>query len=464
MAALVVACGAQLMVVLDGLVVNVALPEVGVDLHTPPSELQWVVTAYLVAFGGLMLLFSAAADSIGHRRVFLSGVAVFTLSSIVGGVALDPAVLISARLMQGVGAAALAPTSLSLITSAYSGSHLSRALSIRSATSSSAGALGLVLGGVITGALGWRWVLLINAPVGLLLWIIGVVTLAPVQGRATRALDVPGAATVTVGIGALTYGVSRAESHGWASPYVLVPLAVAAACLGLFVRAEKRSSKPLVPLSILCRRGIVVANVVIAVVGAIMTATMYFLSLYLQQSLGASPLRTGLALVPMSIVLTLGAFASRSLLGALGIRRLMIAGGILMAVGLLWLTAVSMYGGSVLTVVGPTLVWAAGASVVIMPCVALATAGVDAEYRGLASGLVNTARGTGGAVGLAALTYVAAVVTADSGGGDSVERLVRGYSGALMVSAGLGLVVAVLALAARGGVKDLAATRSAERD
>ncbi|MGO4205469.1 DHA2 family efflux MFS transporter permease subunit [Rhodococcus sp. TAF43] len=446
---LVLACGAQLMVILDGLVVNVALPQIRIDLGMSPSALQWVVNGYLVTFGGLLLLAARAADFIGHRRVFLAGIAVFTLASLAGGLAHDPTVLIAARLAQGVGAAALAPISLSLLTATHTGDRRARALAIWSATSSSAGALGLVLGGVITGALGWRWVLLINVPIGVLLWFLATATLAPAQVRARWALDEPGAVTVTLGVGVLTYGISQAGVHGWASAYVVVPLGAAVALLGLFVLVERRSSNPLVPLSILRRRNIVVANTVIAGLGAIMTATMYFLSLYLQQVLGQSPLRTGLALVPMSIVLTLGALASRSLLAAFGVRRLIAGRGLLMAAGLVWLATITAHSGYVLHILGPTLVWAAGASIVIMPCVALATTGIDAEHAGLASGLVNTARGTGGAVGLAILATTAATVTAHSNAADSLERLVQGYSAAIVAAAIIATLVSVLAVAAR---------------
>lgn len=455
-AVLVLACGAQLMVVLDGLVVNVALPQVRLDLGMSPSSLQWVVNGYLVTFGGLLLLAARAADLIGHRRIFLAGVTVFSLASLAGGLAQDPAMLIGARLVQGIGAAALAPSSLSLLTATYTHEHRARALSIWSATSSSAGALGLVLGGVITSALGWRWVLLINVPIGVALFVLASATLTPEHVRERRPLDLPGAVSVALGVGALTYGISQTAEQGWASGRVILPLIAAAALLGLFAFVEQRSSQPLVPLSILRRRNIVVANTIIAGLGAIMTATMYFLSLYLQQVLGDSPLRTGLALVPMSIVLTLGALASKSLLPKLGIRRLISVGGTLMAAGLAWLATISAHSNYLLHILGPTLVWATGASIVIMPCVALATTGIDAEDAGLASGLVNTARAVSGAVGLAVLGTIADTVTAHSSAPDHLDRIVHGYSVAIIAAAIIAALVALLALPA--GATDAAAT------
>lgn len=447
-AVLTLACGAQLMVVLDGLIVNVALPQMDAALDLSPSAMQWVVNGYLVTFAGLLLVASRASDLFGHRRIFLVGIAVFCLASLVGGLAQDPTTLIAARVAQGAGAAALAPGSLSLLTASHTGENRARALSIWSATSGAAGALGLVLGGVITSTMGWRWVLLINVPVGVLLWILASATLATARPRDRRPLDVPGAAAATAGIAALTYGISGTQDHGWVSGRVVVALLAAVAFLGLFVLAERRSPAPLVPLSLLRRRNIVVANTIIAALGAIMTATMFFLSLHLQQVLGVSPLRTGLALVPMSIVLTLGALASKALLPRSGIRRLMVTGAILMALGLAWSAFVTAHSSAVPYLLGPTLVWAAGASIVTMPCVALATAGIDAEHAGLASGLVNTARGVGGAFGLAILATLAATTTARSNTSGALDRIAIGYGAAMAAAGIIAAAVAIFALSA----------------
>ena len=459
-AVLALACGAQLMVVLDGLIVNVALPQMRIDLDMSLSTLQWIVNGYLITFGGLLLLAARAADLIGHRRIFLTGVAVFSLASLAGGLAHDPALLIGARLVQGMGAAALAPSSLSLLTATHAGEQRAKALSIWSATSSSAGALGLVLGGVITSALGWRWVLLVNVPIGVALFVLASATLTAERPSERRSLDVPGAVTVTLGIGALTYGISQGTHQGWGSVRVVVPLVAALVLLTLFLVAEKRSPQPLVPLSFLRRRNIVIANTIIAGLGAITTATMYFLSLYLQQVLGDSPLRTGLKLVPMSIVLALGAIASKSLLPKLGIRFLIAAGGILMTAGLFWLATIGTHSNYLPHILGPTLVWAAGASIVIMPCVSLATTGVEPEHAGLASGLVNTARGVSGAIGLALLVTLATTSTAHSTATHHLDRVVHGYSVAMIAAAIIAILVALLALPTRtaANAADLSAT------
>lgn len=442
---LVLACGAQLMVVLDGLIVSVALPDMRTGLHLTPTGQQWIVTSYLVAVGGLLLLAARIADILGHRRVFLAGLAVFTLASLTGGLAQNGTVLIAARFVQGVGAAALAPSSLSLLTLTHTGAQRAKALSIWSATSGSAGALGLVLGGVITGGLGWRWVLLVNVPIGIALWALAVATLAPNVAHERRRVDLLGAVTVTVAVGALTYAISRAES-GWDSPAVALGLIAAVAFAVLFIATERRTAQPLIPLSIFRRPNLMAANAIIAAVGAVMTATVYFLSLYEQRVLDLGPLRTGLALVPMSIVLTAGAIASRTLLQKYGAHRLITAGSLTMAIGLAWLATIPDHGQYLTHLLGPTLTWALGASIVVMPCVALATSDIDPAHAGLASGLVNTARQVGGAVGLAVLASIANTA-AHSDTGDPAGKIAHGYRVAFLASAVIAVLIALSSLA-----------------
>ncbi len=437
------------MVVLDGLIVNVALPQMRSGLGLSASGQQWVVDGYLITCGGLLLFAARAADLLGHRRVFLSGVAVFTLASLAGGLATDGSLLLAARVVQGVGAAALAPSSLSLLTVTFTGEQRARALSVWSAASGSAAALGLVVGGAVTDTLGWRWVLLINVPVGVGLWIIASMSLVPSHVVDRTSFDLPGAVTVTLGIGSLVYGISQADSAGWVSPQVVIALLAAAALLALFRVAERRSENPLVPLAILRRRNVIVANTTMACLGAIMTATLFYISLYQQRVLGDSPLRTGIALVPMSVVITVGAMASKSLLPRFGSRRLVSGGALLMSAGLLWLAKMPVHADYPVHVLGPTLLWAAGASIVTMPCVAIATGAVEPGLAGLASGLVNTARQTGGAIGLAGLTAVAGAASAHADEAGTTHRVVHGYSAALITAAGLALVVALLSLGTR---------------
>ncbi|MEV5499294.1 MFS transporter [Nonomuraea fuscirosea] len=447
-AVLVLACGAQLMVVLDGLIVSVALPDMRTGLDLTPTGQQWVVAGYLVTVGGLLLLAARVADLIGHRRIFIAGLAVFTLASLAGGLAQTGEVLIAARLVQGAGAAALAPSSLSLLTLTHTGEQRARALSLWSATSGSAGALGLVLGGVITSGLGWRWVLLVNVPIGIALWVVAAMTLAPDVARKRRRIDLLGAVSVTVAVGALTYAISRADS-GWGSKSVVVALIAAAAFTVLFIVNEQRAAQPLIPLSIFRHRNLVVGNLTIAAIGAVMTATVYFLSLYQQRILDLSPLRTGLALVPMSIVLTVGALASKRLLQKYGAHRLIITGSLNMAIGLAWLAAIPSHSLYLTHVLGATLIWGLGASIVVMPCVALATSDVDPDQAGLASGLVNTARQVGGAIGLAVLASIANTAATHSGTGDPASKIVHGYSIAFITSAAIAVLISLSTLAAR---------------
>lgn len=446
---LVLACGAQLMVVLDGLIVTVALPQMRSGLHLSPAGQEWIVNGYLITLGGLLLLAARAADLIGHRRIFLVGLAVFTLASLAGGVARDGTTLIVARFVQGAGAAALAPSSLSLLTTTHTDAHRVRALSIWSATSGSAGALGLVLGGAITSGLGWRWVLLVNVPIGLALWITAARCLTPARPDERQRVDILGAITITAGVACLTYAITQAEQSGWASAQVTATLVAAVGLVMLFVGIEHRSDAPLVPLAILRHRNLVTADIVIAAIGAVMTATVYFLSLYLQNVLGYSPVRTGLALVPMSAILTAGAIGSKRLLPLFGVRRLITIGGLIMAAGLAWLATITGHSSYLQHILDPTLVWAAGASIVVMPCIALATSDVDPTQAGLASGLVNTARQVGGAIGLAALATLASTATTHSDASLTADRAAHGYSTAFLVAAAIAVLLAVGALAAR---------------
>jgi EmrB/QacA subfamily drug resistance transporter len=437
---LTVACGAQVMVVLDSLIVNVALPRMKAGLGLSSAGQQWLIDCYLITFGGLLLVAARMADQLGHRRVFLTGLAVFTLASLIGGLADHGWTLLMARALQGVGAAAIAPGSLSLITLTHPDvRQRTHALSVWSATSGSAGALGLVLGGVLTDTLGWRWVLFINVPIGAALFAAAACLLRPTPTAGRTAFDLRGAITMTLGTGSLVYGISQATAHGWAARPVVIALAAAAALLGLFVIVERRSRVPLIPLAMFRRRNVITANAIMALVGAVMTATLFFLSVYQQQVLGYSPLRTGLALLPMSAVVTLGAIATKMLLPRFGARTVLIGGAVTTCAGLLWMATLPVHADYASHVLGSTVLWAAGIGVMTMPVASIATTGIEPTNAGLASGLVNMSRQVGGAVGLAALTTVAA--TTSHGGG---AHVVPGYDVALIVAAGIALITVPL--------------------
>ncbi|GAA1481954.1 MFS transporter [Gordonia sinesedis] len=404
-AVVAVACGAQFLVVIDSLVVTVALPDMQANLGLSAPGQQWVVTGYLVACGGLLLLAARLGDVVGHRRMFLIGLSVFTLASLVGGLAPNGPVLIAARVAQGAGAAALAPSSLSLITLSHADvdhRRRTRALAAWSAVSAAAGACGLVLGGLITDLLGWRWVLLLNLPVCGAVGAAAIVTLAVVRGTDDAGdADVAGAALVTGAAAALVFGLARAGESGWGHVDVLAPLAAAAVLVGALVIVECIVRQPLIPLSIFRRRGVMPANVLMTLLAAVMTATMVFLSIYMQGALGYSPLTTGLALMPMSVVIAAGAFTARALVPRVGARWLLVVGCATSTLGLLWLATLSAQSVYLTDVLGPSVLWAAGIGVMPLPLVALATSDVVPDLAGLASGLVNTARQVGGAIGLA---------------------------------------------------------------
>ena len=442
-----IACAATFMIVLDTAIVNVALPAMRADLRLSTSAQQWVVDAYLLTFGGLLLLSAKAADLFGRRRVFIAGLVVFTLSSLVAGLASNGAMLLAARAVQGVGASALAPSGLSLITASHHEEHQrARALSIWGACASASTAAGVVLGGVLTEELNWRWIFFVNVPIGVVLLIASIRALMPgrPQHQASR-LDLPGGLTSTVGVAALVYGISRATEIGWSAGTVLASLAAGVALLIGFVAIEATSREPMIRLSLFALPRLRAANLAMFGLGTCLTAPLFFVSLYLQQLIGYSALRAGLALLPMSAVLAVGAVVARRLLHA-GIHRLPTYGGILTAGALLWLTLLPAHSSYAAHVLGPTLVLAAGVSIMILPLTIAATAGIPHHEAGVASGLMNVCRQLGGAVGLAVLVTVSSSVAQHSHGGNAVDATLHGYHVAFLIAAGVALLCAVAAL------------------
>ncbi|HEY2263784.1 MAG TPA: MFS transporter, partial [Streptosporangiaceae bacterium] len=359
----------------------------------------------------------------------------------------DPWLLIAARVLQGVGAAALASSSLSLITASHpEGPARTRALSLWAAVGSSAGAVGVVLGGLLTTELSWRYVLFINVPIGVALLIAAAASLVPSPaGRSWDRLDLPGALTVTAGVSSLVFGVSQATSNGWGSLPVIAALGAAVILLAAFGLIEARSAAPLVPLGIFGRRSLAVGNLVMAGLGVVMTSGFFFLSLYLQQILGYSALRTGAAIVPMTVLLAAGPLVAKKLLPRFGPRLLTLAGGILTTAGMAWMSRLPDHSEYLARVLGPTLVTAAGIGLMLLPLAASATAGIETRYAGLASGLFNTARQLGGAIGLAALVTVAATTARHSRLASPAAATVHGYHIALLVCAAVALASVLVA-------------------
>ncbi|CAJ59248.1 Putative transmembrane transport protein [Frankia alni ACN14a] len=415
-AILTLACVAQFMVILDVSIVNVALPAMRHGLGLSAAGQQWIVTAYTLGFAGLLLLGGRVADLVGVRRAFLAGLAGFTLASLAGGLATSGAVLIAARAGQGVCAAFLAPATLTLITTTFTEpTARTRAVGAWSTVTTTGGAAGAVLGGVLTQYLGWRWVLFVNVPAGAAVLAVAGGRIPAADGRAAdalRRLDLPGAAAVFAALTALVYGVVNTETHGLADPRVAVPLAAAVLLLAGFVAIEFTAAQPLVPLAMLRRRTLAGGNLIMIFIGGALFPMWFLLSLYLQQVLHLHAVRTGWCLLPGALSIIVGARISVRLLGTLGPRRLLVIGMALSTAGFAWLSRVGVDGDYHTDVLAPFLLTALGLGLAITPTTVTATQGIDRAHSGLAAGLVNTSRQVGGALGLAALATLAAHTTA----------------------------------------------------
>ena len=441
---LAIACVAQFMVVLDVSIVNVALPSIGRELHYSPTGLQWVVNAYVLTFAGFLLLGGRAADLFGRRRVYLFGLLLFTLASLVGGVAQNSAWLTTARALQGVGGAFLSPATLTIIVTTFSGARLARALGAWSAVAGAGGAVGSVLGGVLTAELSWRWVLFVNIPIGLAATVAAVASLTELrraQPDTGRSLDVGGAVTVTAGMGVLIYAVVGTGSHGWGTRYTLSLLAVAALLLAAFAVIElKAVRRPLVPFRLFRSRSVSGANAVMLLVGAAFFSMWYFLSLYMQNVLGYSALHAGLAFLPMALTIIVGAQVSSRLLPRTGVRPLLLVGTAIATGGFVWLSTIHAHSSYATHVLGPGGSIALALGLLFTPLASAATAGVHQSEAGLASGVLNTSRQMGGSLGLAALATVAidrthSVLAGAHGQGTTASALTSGYSRAFTVAA-----------------------------
>ncbi|WP_326807730.1 DHA2 family efflux MFS transporter permease subunit [Streptomyces sp. NBC_01775] len=430
----------QFLVVLDVSVVNVALPSMRDGLSLSGSALQWVVNAYALTFAGFLLLGGRAADLFGRKPVYLAGLGLFTAASLAGGLAQDAEMLIVARAVQGIGAAVLAPVTLSLLTSTFpEGPARTRAIATWAAVGTAGGAAGGLVGGLLTDLLSWRWVLLINVPVGVLVVAVVVLGLRERHEKTgRRGLDLPGAALVTSGVAALAYGIGRTESHSWGSAQVLVPLVGGLLALAAFVAVEARTAEPLVPLRLFRLRAVAAGNVVtfVAMTGAF--AMWYFLSLYMQNVLGYSAVRAGVSFLPHTAGVIVGSKAAPRLMARFGIRAMVAVGGVVATAGFGWQGLVLNADGTFLgTILGPGILMAGGIGLLMTPLTDAATTGAAAREAGVVAGLVNTSRQIGGALGLAVLGAVAVGATAAQGAEPTEEQLADGYAAAYLVAAAL---------------------------
>ncbi|MFF6801805.1 DHA2 family efflux MFS transporter permease subunit [Streptomyces sp. NPDC012616] len=438
------ACAGQFLVVLDLSVVNVALPSMRADLGMTSSGLQWVVNAYSMAFAGFMLLGGRAGDLYGRKRMFLTGLALFTLASLAGGLAQSGWQLLLARAVQGLGAAVLAPATLTIVTAAVpEGAARARAIATWTAVGAGGGAAGGLVGGGLVDLLSWRWVLLINVPVGVLVLAGSLRWLAESRAGDGRRLDLPGALLVTAGLATLAYGISRTESEGWAASAALVPLAAGLALVALFLVVEARTAAPLMPLGLFRLRTVSAANAAMFVNGSAMFSMWFFLTLYLQHALGYTPLEAGLALVPSSLAVVVGSKLAPRLMRVAGARTVAVLGTLLAAAGFGWQSTMRMDDGYVTGIMLPGVLMMLGGGLGSTPLASLATSGAGPGEAGLVSGLVNTSRTMGGSLGLAVLSALAASRTAGRG---TPQALTEGYALAFRTGTGVLLAGAALTL------------------
>ncbi|HEY3725736.1 MAG TPA: MFS transporter [Solirubrobacteraceae bacterium] len=452
-ATLVLSCLAQFMVILDVSVVNVALPAIRGGLHFSEANLQWVVNAYTVTFAGFLLLGGRAADLLGRRRVFVSGLALFALASLAGGLADSQGVLIAARAIQGLGGAVIAPASLSILTTTFAeGAARNRAVGIWGAMGGAGGAAGVLLGGVLTDLLGWRWILFINVPIGLVAAVMAQRLLLESRNpERAHSFDLSGALTATIGLSLVVLGIVRTDQTGWGSAQTLIVIAAGIALLLVFLVIEGRFARaPLMPLRIYKSRTLSAANVVMLLLGASSFGMWFFVSLYLQQVLGYSPIRAGLAFLPMTLCIVVGSTLASRWVTRIGAKPLLVAGMVSLVLGLLWFSRVSAHGNYVNDVLGASLLVAIGIGLSLVPSTISAVAGVAPAEAGLASGLVNTARLVGGALGLAILAAIATSRTnhdlSHGVAGGIHEALTSGFALAFVIAAGFALIGGVVAL------------------
>lgn len=428
---LALACACQFVVILDVSIVNVALPSIQRDLGFTPTGLAWVVNGYLLAFAGFMLPGGRAADLFGHRRMLVAGLALFAAASLAAGLAGTPEILVTARVAQGLGAALLAPATLVVLNTSFTGAHArARAFGAWSAAGGAGGTVGAVAGGAITTGLSWRWVFLINVPIGAVLIAVAMTSLTRTPTGRREALDLPGAVTGTAGLTSLVYGIMQSAEYGWTSRWVAGPVAAGVLLLAVFTVVEARlAARPMVPLRLFGLRGVAAGNGMLLLSGGIAIAMWYFTSLLMQDVLGYSALDAGLGQTPAAVAFVLVARLAAALLPRIGARTLMLVGCAGLVAGFAWLARAGAGSGYVTGLLGPMLLVAAGIGLTFPTLMAAATAGVPTGDAGAAGGLAGTANQVGGSIGLAVLATAA-------GAGD--HRLV------FLIAAGTGVAVAAL--------------------
>jgi len=456
---LVLVCIAQFMVILDATIVNVALPSIQADLEMSNTDLQWIVNAYALVFGGFLLLGGRAGDLIGRKRVFLTGVVIFTVSSLICGLAPSSEFLIVARGLQGLGAALVSPAALSIVTTTFAeGAERTKAMGVWAAIAVGGGAVGLVVGGILVEAFSWPWIFFVNIPVGIVAFALSLRHVPESRDEHEhKSFDVAGAVSVTSGLIVLVYTIVKAQEKGWGSAHTLGFGALALGLLIAFVAIERRSPEPLVRLNIFGVRTIRGANVSMFLVASGLFAMFFFNTLYLQRVLDYSALEAGLAFLPFTAGIIIGAGLSQSLVPRLGAREVPLIGMAMAAAGLLLFLRLAPDGSYLADLLPGMMLMSIGMGLTFVPVTLIATSGVPHDDAGLASGLFNTSQQIGGALGLAILATLAASATSDTLAGvsgeptqaDQAQALVDGFhvaylGSALFVAAGAVLLLLLL--------------------
>jgi EmrB/QacA subfamily drug resistance transporter len=453
--ALILLCFAQFIVVLDASIVNIALPSIGEALDFSQANLPWVVNAYILSFGGFLLLGGRIADFLGRRRVFIAGLLLVASSSLAAGFAGSEGQLIAARAVQGLGGAMITPAALSIITNTFSdGAERNKALGAWGAVAAAGGAAGVLLGGIITDGLGWEWALWVNVPIALAVALLAPGLVADSRsGSPVRHFDTAGAVSVTVGLTAFVYALLDVTDAGWGSVQTLGLLALSASLIAVFVVIERSSDAPIVPFRIFRLRTLTGANAVGLVVGATFYSAFFFVTLYMQQVLGYSPIEAGLSYLPLTASLIIGSVVASQLVTRIGFKPVLAIGMALVIVAFVWFSEVSVEGGYTTDILGPSIIGGVGMTFAFVTTTIAAVSGVREQDSGLASGLINSSVEGGGALGLAVLATVAMSRTndlAESSGGDpagQLHALTEGFQSAFLggaAFAALGLVLTLI--------------------
>jgi EmrB/QacA subfamily drug resistance transporter len=461
--ALALICLVQFMTILDIAIVNVALPSIQQDLDFSQDNLQWVISAYALFFGGFLLLGGRLGDRLGRRRVFWAGVLLFTAASLFAGLSWSESSLIAARALQGLGAAMLSPSALAIITATFAeGRDRNIALGVWGATGGFGAAAGVLLGGILTELLSWQWIFFVNVPVGIVGLALIPVLVQDSRDLRTKTFDVPGAMLITSGLVVLVLGITQANSWGWTSARTWGVFALSAVLHGAFLVWERGREEPLVPMSIFRVKTVLGANITGFILGTILFAMFLLLTLYMQQVLGMTPLRTGLGYLAVAGTAILWANVAALLSNRVGVKPILIAGMSFLGFGLLWFTQISVDGSYWTDLFPGFLLVGIGMPFVFVPVTIAAVAGVSQDEAGLASGLINTSQQIGGALGIAVLAAVANHVTSSAvaGGTAGAQAAVDGFATAFWIAA-VAALVGVIAIAVFVRQSELATAEAA---